>query len=249
MSLVANNPLDNKYTVWYTNIVDYARSQKRVKDGLSYFEEHHIVPRSLGGTDSDENLVLLTFKEHFVCHHLLTKMYVGRCKMKMCYAFFSMRRGNQNIKRKLTVGQIKYLKTAITEYKHRTINKGKITVKDSNGKVFHVDTNDSRFVSGELIHVSKGHKRNWSDEEKRKIYSTHKGRKYSTEELERRKPRQTPAWNKGKQTGQLSEETKDKMRKSASKEAKPVVQCPNCLKSGGLPAMKRYHFENCKRKI
>lgn len=30
---------------------------------------------------------------------------------------------------------------------------------------------------------------------------------------------------------------------------KPIIQCPHCKKEGGLPQMKRYHFDNCKRRI
>lgn len=42
---------------------------------LGYTEKHHILPTSLGGDSSDVNLVNLSAKEHYVCHHLLTKMY------------------------------------------------------------------------------------------------------------------------------------------------------------------------------
>jgi len=41
----------------------------------------------------------------------------------------------------------------------------------------------------------------------------------------------------------MSEEAKEKLRKS-----QPKVECPYCLKIGGLPIMKRYHFNNCKHK-
>jgi hypothetical protein len=30
---------------------------------------------------------------------------------------------------------------------------------------------------------------------------------------------------------------------------KPIIQCPYCKKTGGLPTMKQWHFDNCKRKI
>jgi hypothetical protein len=40
-----------------------------------YVEKHHIIPRSLGGSDDKSNIVALTSKEHFVCHLLLTKMH------------------------------------------------------------------------------------------------------------------------------------------------------------------------------
>jgi len=60
-----------------------------------YTENHHIVPKSLGGSDDKSNLVRLSAREHFLCHLLLTKIYNEGtpewCKMikafaYMCYA-------------------------------------------------------------------------------------------------------------------------------------------------------------------
>lgn len=45
------------------------------RDGYSYYETHHIVPKCLGGSDEKSNLVLLTPEEHFIAHLLLTKIY------------------------------------------------------------------------------------------------------------------------------------------------------------------------------
>ena len=62
-----------------------------------YTENHHIIPKSLGGTDDKENLVELSAREHFICHLLLTKMYPeGSVEwIKMCKAFMNMfRQGN-----------------------------------------------------------------------------------------------------------------------------------------------------------
>jgi hypothetical protein len=42
-----------------------------------YTERHHIVPRSVGGTDDSSNIVVLTAREHFIAHMLLAKMYGG----------------------------------------------------------------------------------------------------------------------------------------------------------------------------
>lgn len=39
------------------------------------YEKHHIVPKSLGGNESDSNLVKLSFKKHFICHKLLVLMH------------------------------------------------------------------------------------------------------------------------------------------------------------------------------
>jgi hypothetical protein len=40
-----------------------------------YFEIHHIVPRCLGGSNDEDNLVMLTGREHFIAHLLLWKIY------------------------------------------------------------------------------------------------------------------------------------------------------------------------------
>ena len=40
-----------------------------------YTEKHHIIPRCLGGLDLPSNLVILTAREHYTCHQLLTKMH------------------------------------------------------------------------------------------------------------------------------------------------------------------------------
>lgn len=40
-----------------------------------YTENHHIIPRCLGGSDDESNLVQLTPEEHYVAHQLLVKIY------------------------------------------------------------------------------------------------------------------------------------------------------------------------------
>jgi len=42
-----------------------------------YCEQHHIIPRCMGGTDDKCNLVNLTAREHFLAHYLLAKMHGG----------------------------------------------------------------------------------------------------------------------------------------------------------------------------
>ena len=58
------------------NYIDFIKSRKnkiRAKNDGNYYELHHIIPRSLGGIDCEENLVLLTAREHFLAHYLLWK--------------------------------------------------------------------------------------------------------------------------------------------------------------------------------
>lgn len=79
----------SKYLRWYANIINNARAQTRSKkDG--YFESHHILPRTMGGSDNADNLVLLTAKEHHICHHLLYLFTEGPDKHKMAFAWNMM---------------------------------------------------------------------------------------------------------------------------------------------------------------
>lgn len=75
------------YNKIYTNII--SNRQKNPYNG--YTERHHILPKSLGGSDDKGNLVSLTAREHYICHLLLTKMYFDEnSKNKMIHAFFMM---------------------------------------------------------------------------------------------------------------------------------------------------------------
>jgi len=76
--------LSNKYTRWYMSIVS------RPDTTSTYTERHHIVPRSLGGSNSRDNIVALSARQHFVAHLLLTKMVTGEAKRKMCWALHRM---------------------------------------------------------------------------------------------------------------------------------------------------------------
>lgn len=49
------------------------RARNRILE--SYTERHHIVPRCMGGSDEEDNMVDLTPEEHYLAHQLLVKMY------------------------------------------------------------------------------------------------------------------------------------------------------------------------------
>lgn len=78
--------------------MNYARIYNRIVErGLTrpspgYVEEHHIIPVSLGGSNTRSNLVNLTAREHFICHWLLVKMYKNNISSyyKMLKAFNMM---------------------------------------------------------------------------------------------------------------------------------------------------------------
>jgi hypothetical protein len=62
----------------YKKIYTDLMSESKKRDSfLGYFENHHIIPKCLGGNNSPENLVKLTAREHFIAHLLLAKIYGG----------------------------------------------------------------------------------------------------------------------------------------------------------------------------
>jgi hypothetical protein len=82
--------LPNKYHRWYLSIVAKAQAEGRKKCGDGKYDQHHIIPVSMGGTNNKSNLVLLTSKEHFLCHLLLFKCTEGKAKMSMACAWHRM---------------------------------------------------------------------------------------------------------------------------------------------------------------
>ena len=93
--------LQNKYTKCYYKIISLAKNRA---DNFGYVERHHIIPECFyqtrsragrlgpltGDPNLPDNLVLLTPREHFICHLLLTKMVTGKLKSKMHLALLKM---------------------------------------------------------------------------------------------------------------------------------------------------------------
>lgn len=73
--------LPNEFTTQYYSIVNAAiarvpqsYTRKEAKEILTYTERHHIIPKSMGGSDDSSNLVWLTAEDHLTVHLLLPKM-------------------------------------------------------------------------------------------------------------------------------------------------------------------------------
>ena len=84
------NEIKNKYSKWYYNLVESRSKLDRKKHQGIYYESHHIVPKSLGGSNDSHNLVLLTAREHLVAHLLLTRFTFGKSRHKMIKAIVMM---------------------------------------------------------------------------------------------------------------------------------------------------------------
>lgn len=62
------------YQTIYAKLIDKAVLRKCPD---AYYERHHILPKSMGGTNNALNIVNLTAREHFIAHVLLAKIYGG----------------------------------------------------------------------------------------------------------------------------------------------------------------------------
>ena len=101
--------IKNKFLKWYALLI----AQRILNPPDGDFEKHHILPRSIGGTDDADNLVKLTPREHFVAHRLLTKCTEGKAKRSMCLglSFFMTVCGQH--KRTLTAKQYEEARKAV----------------------------------------------------------------------------------------------------------------------------------------
>jgi len=92
------------YLKIYKALIHKARKEYRIKHTGQYYEIHHIVPKSLGGSNRSHNKVLLTAKEHFIAHHLLFKHTVKfpykDWSYKMALAFRRLSKGSWSHKKR-----------------------------------------------------------------------------------------------------------------------------------------------------
>lgn len=83
MYLPLKNVISNKYLKWYMQLIDRARHRQFVSE---YSEKHHVLPRCLGGGNEQNNLVILTAREHFIAHAFLARFTKDGDRAKMLHA-------------------------------------------------------------------------------------------------------------------------------------------------------------------
>lgn len=220
----------NKYAKYYHLIIEH-RKQNPLVD--QYTEKHHIIPRSLGGSDELENLVALSAREHFICHWLLTKMYTGEARGKMINAMYIMRGNGTNQQRyesKITARIYENLREEYAAYISK-LNKGRVQPPEEKAKQIAAITGRKRapFTDEWRSNLSKNHKSkrgfdtSHSLATRKKIGDKIRGRKQTDEEKERR-----CVANLGK--------TREKL------------QCPHCEQMIAVNTYPRWHGENCKQR-
>jgi hypothetical protein len=175
--------INNKYKIWHDNIITKAKNRTLT----CYTEKHHILPKCLGGSNNEDNLVRLTAKEHFIVHMLLCKFTEGKINNKMVFAFSAM----------------SFIKNKNRNYKatSRIAEKLKLRfIKILTGRKL------SKETLAKLSKIRKGRK--LSEDHKRKIGLAGIGRKQSEETILKRISKTTGI--------KRSQAFKDRMREVAS---------------------------------
>lgn len=249
----------NKYEKWYDAITK--RGQIRILD--SYGETHHILPRSLGGSDDKCNITKLTAREHFICHWLLTKIYKeGESHWKMVNALRIMRAENKNQTRYTTTITARVYENLKEEYAKLQSIKfsgkyngfyGKHHSDEAKKKISEANTGDkngSKTPEARLkISSSKlGKKREeFSDEWKQNLSKAVTGENNGMwgkihSEQSKQKQREKAIGRK------QSEETVKKKADAVRGSKREKKLCPHCDQLIAVNTYARWHGDNCKSK-
>ena len=100
------------YLKHYNLLVETRKKlERKFITGCGY-EKHHIVPKSLGGANTKENIVVFTPREHCLAHMILAKMYSGEAKAKMCYALIALAKLRNKNRQALTTKEYDRIRKA-----------------------------------------------------------------------------------------------------------------------------------------
>lgn len=100
---------NSKYFKIYKSLIDKCRNRSSIK---FYTERHRVIPKSLGGSNDETNLVNLTYREHYIAHLLLTKFILDEdSKYKMLKALkYFIFQGSKRTKEGINFNSKKYEK-------------------------------------------------------------------------------------------------------------------------------------------
>jgi hypothetical protein len=243
----------NKYNAWYTSIVENAKTRSLV----GYTESHHIIPRSLGGSDNKENLVDLTAREHFICHWLLVKIYSGDSKAKMIYALNGMKRNGKYTQRyetKITSRVYENLKKEFSIVHSATMkgrpahNKGVPATEEQKTK--NKLAAKGRVMSPESIAkgVAKRLGKKRTEEQKARMKAAMTGIKKGPMSDEEKTKRSVALRGKKKPASQGAaiSATVAEQRAAGTHYSQIKIQCPHCPVKSAKHKYNAYHGDKCK---
>lgn len=230
------------YQKVYDQIVEKAKSEKRKKYQGTYYEKHHVQPKCLGGGNNKSNLVLLTAREHFICHWLLIRIYPGN--FKLVHALWGMCNQKSKVQKRYIPSSRVYEEARILSSEAIRKSRTGMSNPDQSERM-KIDNPNGKPGVKEKQRQKKLGTQNSSKrlEVRQKLRERLTGRvvtwghKVSQTRLE-----------KGLGKGSKSESHKRNIGLANSK-PKEKVQCPHCSLIGGKSNMTRFHFDQCKKRV
>jgi hypothetical protein len=191
-----------------------------------YAEVHHIVPRSLGGSDDADNLIRLTARQHFIAHWILARALGGSASR----AFFMMSNFG------------KYGQVNSTTYQIARQEYAEQVSKQLKGKPSQCPFSDE--TKQKMREAKLGRK--LTPEHIEKMRQARIGKKMSPEFCKKISQAKQGIATRGSGWSH-SEQALTKI--AASNRNRPMITCPHCTKTvkdhGGA---KRWHFDRCKER-
>lgn len=241
----------------YDTIVKNASKQNRKKKTGVLYEYHHILPKSVGGGNSKDNLVLLTPKEHYICHRLLVEIYKGTIdEHKMYYAMWCMVNGLGNQKRYATSSRIyNRLREELIKLnsKERYDNRKPIEQYTLEGK--YIKTYDSAKIASEVAVVSRTSIENCARGESKSAggfnWRYTNSHKVISEVVHEKSGRKTgvPAHNKGKKYPPGTRNVKYKEVYQYNLSMDFIKKWDTIQQASDSLQISRSSIENCARKV
>ena len=247
----------NKYQTWYKQITE--RGQSRPRDPKH--ENHHIIPKSLGGSNKKENITSLTTREHFICHWLLTKIHSdGDAHWKMLNAIRIMRAENAAQTRYHT--KITSRVYAKLKEKYAVLN-SKARKGRGNGMYGKKHTPEAvaKIKAGLIGRIQPEHEKQkqiaaitgrirdpFSDEWKEKMAEAKRGSNNHRFGIEVSEETRKKIGARIRGTKQ-SPETIAKKAEAIRGLKREKQQCPHCKKLVAVNGLARWHGEKCKANV
>ena len=226
----------NKYEKWYATIIENAKDRKLT----GYKETHHIVPRSLGGSDDADNLVDLTAREHFVCHWLLVRIHTGPAQHKMVYALNGMKRS----------GKAQFSAVHSATMKGRTPhNKGKAMSEEQKLAISKANTGKKRSAETIAKHVANQTGKKHSDSTKAKMSAAAKGVLKGPMSEDEKTKRSISLLGRAKNPDSVAKrvETLKALAASGEHHSKQKKTCPHCGTEMNRILYGRWHGDRCRQ--
>ncbi len=244
------------YSRIYSLLVN--RAKNRLLDG--YSEKHHIIPKCMGGSESPDNIVELTAREHYLAHWMLAKWHKT---YKLIFAWRSM--AMNPLGKRYTSHSFKYGKEAWAREmadRNRGVKFSPEHIKNLSDSHLGQEAWNKGMVTGETV-GRKVRLLQYMDNPQRCITCESpipyrfksRSRKYCCKACQFVDPnRVIGAFNKNPNAGSfkkghtLKYETVKKISDKLTGMKRPRGTCPHCNTEGALSLLKRWHFDNCKKR-